>query len=575
MSGSRIALFIVVVVAVLGIMVLLATLALRTPAPRTPSATVLIFDVPGELDEAQAPSGTGLFDLVRRDRETVYELADGLRQAADDPKIKALVMHIDGIDWGWAKLAEIREAVMDFRRSGKPVYASFEGGGEREYLLASAAGTIAAPPLAVLELNGLTASALFMRGTLDKVGVTPNFAQAGKYKSAVEAWTKTGMTAPAREALQALVDDQYGVLVDSLATARGMSTDSVTALIDNGPYGAREAKTAGLVDTLLHRAEVDSLAITAAGGHRSTLTLNRYVSRLSSPSGNKHIALVSAVGTIAEGKSRNSPSDGEILGSETLIKALREVRNRSSIDAIVLRVDSPGGSAQASDEIWEEVRRCAEKKPVIASFSDLAASGGYYIAVPADTIVAEPGTLTGSIGAFGGKLNLLGLYHKLGLNVETVSRGKHAEMFSPFKDFTPEEAARFQQQMDEVYRVFVSRVAEGRGMSAGEVDSVGQGRVWTGLSAIDLGLVDVLGGLPEAFAIARSMAGIGEDESVEIEVYPRVERPFFQRMFADLWGDEDQEARVDLPPVVRAWLAAARFPTGAPLTLMPWSIEIR
>src|SRR5262249_31221331 len=225
--------------------------------------------------------------------------------------------------------------------------------------------------------------------------------------------------------------------------------------------------------------------------------------------------------------------------------------------------------------IWEEVRRCAERKPVIASFSDLAASGGYYIAVPADTIVAEPGTLTGSIGAFGGKLNLLGLYRQLRLSVEMVSRGTHAEMFSPFKDFSPEEAARFQQQMDEVYRVFVGRVAEGRGLSTGEVDSVGQGRVWTGLSALDRGLVDVLGGLPEAFAIARSMAGISEDESVEIDVYPRVERPFFQRMFADLWGDEDQEAKVELPPVVRAWLAAARFPTGAPLTLMPWSIDIR
>ena len=512
---------------------------------------------------------------MSRERETVYGLADGIRQAGDDPKIKALVMHIDGLDWGWAKLAEIREAVTDFRRSGKPVYASFEGGGEREYMLASAAGTIAAPPLAVLELNGLTASALFMRGTLDKVGVTPNFAQAGKYKSAVEAWTKTGMTGPAREVLQALVDDQYEVMVDSLASARGMSADSVMALIDNGPYGAREARAAGLVDTLLHRAELDSMAIAAVGGHRSTLSLNRYVSRLASGSADAHIALVMAAGTIAEGKSRNSASDGEILGAETLIKALREVRNRSSVDAIVLRVDSPGGSAQASDEIWEEVRRCAERKPVIASFSDLAASGGYYIAVPADTIVAEPGTLTGSIGAFGGKLNLLGLYHKLGLNVETVSRGRHAEMFSPFKDFTPEEAERFQQQMDEVYRVFVSRVAEGRGLSASEVDSVGQGRVWTGLSALDLGLVDVLGGLPEALDIARSMAGIGEDEAYQVDVYPRVERSFFQRLFSDLWGNEDQEARVELPPVVRAWIAAARFPTGAALTLMPWSIDIR
>jgi protease-4 len=574
MSGRRLALFIVVVVAVLGFAVLFAALAIRS-TPVTPSSTVLVFDVPEELDEAQAPAGSGLFDLVRRERPTVWMLADGIRRAAGDAKVKALVMHIDGLDWGWAKVAEIRSAVMDFRRSGKPVYASFEGGGEREYLLASAAGTIACPPLGVLELNGLTASALFMRGTLDKVGVTPNFAQAGRYKSAVEAWTRTSMTGPAREALQALVDDQYDVLVDSLATARALSADSVIALIDQGPFGARAAVSAGLADTLLHRAELDSLAIAAVGGRHATLSLNRYVGRLETLRGNAHIALVTAVGTIAEGKSRSSPGDGDVLGAETLIKALREACNRSSIEAIVLRVDSPGGSAQASDEIWEEVRRCAEKKPVIASFSDLAASGGYYIAVAADTIVAEPGTLTGSIGAFGGKLNLLGLYHKLGLNVETVSRGRHAEMFSQFKDFTPEEATRFQEQMDEVYRVFLGRVSEGRGLPVSEVDSVGQGRVWTGLSAVDLGLVDVLGGLPEAFEIARSMAGIEASETVEVDVYPRVERSFFQRLFADLWGDESDDASAELPPVVRAWLAAARFPTAAPLTLMPWSIDIR
>ena len=575
MSGRRVALFIVVVFAVLGVAVLLATLAIRTPAPTTLPSTVLVFEVPAELDEAQPPAGGGLLDLLQRERPTVWTLASGIREAAKDSRIKALVLHVDAIDWGWAKVSEMREAVMDFRRTGKPVYASFEGGGEREYLLASAAGTIACPPLAMLELNGLTASALFMRGTLDKVGVTPNFAQAGRYKSAVEAWTKQGLSAPAREALQALVDDQYGLLVDTLAVARGLAPDSVEALLDLGPFGAREALAVGLVDTLLHRTELDSMVTVAVGGRRATLSLNRYVGRLEAPRGGARIALVNAVGTIAEGKSRSGPTDGDVLGAETLIKALREVRNRSSIDAVVLRVDSPGGSAQASDEIWQEVRRCEERKPVVASFSDLAASGGYYIAVPADTIVADPGTLTGSIGAFGGKLNLLGLYHKLGLNVETVSRGRHAEMFSPFKDFTPEEAARFQAQMDEVYRVFVSRVSEGRGLSPADVDSVGQGRVWTGLAAADLGLVDVLGGLPAAIDIARSMAGIGRDETLTIEVYPRVERTFFQRLFADLWGEEEEQAVSVLPPVVRAWLAAARFPSGAPLTLMPWSIEIR
>ena len=316
--------------------------------------------------------------------------------------------------------------------------------------------------------------------------------------------------------------------------------------------------------------------VTLAGDdRRSTLSLSRYITRLDPPRGGRHIALVTAVGAIAEGRSRSGPGEGQILGAETLIKALREVRNRSSIEAVVLRIDSPGGSAQASDEIWQEVKRCAERKPVIASFSDLAASGGYYIAVPADSIVAEPGTLTGSIGAFGGKLNMLGLYRKLGLNVETVSRGRHAEMFSPFRDFSPEESERFQAQMDEVYRVFLSRVSEGRRRPESEIDSVGQGRVWTGLSARRHGLVDALGGLPSAFAMARARAGIEKDEPLTVEVYPRVERPLFQRLFAEMLADEEALAVVALPPVVRAWLAAATFPSGVALTLMPWSIEVR
>ncbi len=575
MSARRVALFLVVLFGVLGGAVLLAVLAVRRPASATPSATVLVFDVPSSLEEAQAPSGGSVVDLLRRDHPTVWTLAHGIREAATDSRVKALVLHIDEVDWGWAKLSEIREAVLDFRRSGKPVYAALSGGGEREYLLATAAGTIASPPLAMLQLDGLTASALFMRGTLDKVDVTPHFAQAGRYKSAVEGWTQDGMSPPAREAMQGLVDDQFGILVDSLSSARGIPADSIVRLLDRGPFGSREAIACGLIDTLLHRSDLDSMVVVAGDDHRATQSLERYVSRLDGARGGRRIALVTAVGAIAEGRSRNSPGEGQILGAETLIKALRDARNRSAIEAVVLRVDSPGGSAQASDEIWQEVKRCAGRKPVIASFSDLAASGGYYIAVPADSIVAEAGTLTGSIGAFGGKLNLLGLYRKLGLNVESVSRGRHARMFSPFTGFSDEESLRFQAQMDEVYRVFLSRVSEGRHRPVSELDTIAQGRVWTGLSARRHGLVDAIGGIPTAVAMARARAGIDEDESVTIEVYPRVERSYFQRFFAEMLADEEELTGVTLPPVVRAWLAAAAFPTGVALALMPWSIEIR
>ena len=262
------------------------------------------------------------------------------------------------------------------------------------------------------------------------------------------------------------------------------------------------------------------------------------------------------------------------MGSETMIDALREARTRGSIKAVVLRIDSPGGSVQASDDIWREVKRLADEKPLIVSMSDLAASGGYYIAAPAHRIVAQPSTLTGSIGVFGGKLNIGGLFNKAGVNIETVTRGAHAGMMSPYRDFTSEELQRYQQQVDAWYQLFVRRVSDGRGMSFAEVDSVGQGRVWTGLDAWERGLVDSLGGLETALAIARESAGLEADGP--IEVLPRVQRHWYEDAFEAML---DQEQAVAIPammsPIVSAWFTAARVQSGIVLALMPFSLEIR
>jgi protease-4 len=577
MSAHRAVIVFVVMLAILGAAVLFAMFAVRRPVAAARSSTLLVYDVPYLLEEADPPTGTGLLDLVRRQRPTVWTIVHGIRRAARDDRIEGLVLHIDGIEWGWAKVAEIRDAIADFHASGKPVYASLAGGGEREYLLASAAGTIASPPLAVLQLDGLTASALFLRGTFDKLDVSPNFASVGRYKSGVERWTRTGMSPETREALRALVDDHFALFADSVAAARGMAAAEVGRHLDEGPFSAGEAFERGLIDTVLHRAELDSLA--TDDDRLSTMPLARYVARLERTGGAPRIALVNAVGAIAEGRSRGDAFDGQILGAETLIRSLREARSRSAVRAIVLRIDSPGGSAQAADEIWAEVMRCRNAKPLIVSMSDLAASGGYYIAVPADSIVAHPGTLTGSIGVFGGKLNVLGLYRKLGLNVETVSRGRSAEMLSPFRDFSPAEAERFRSQMDIVYRTFLERVSQGRSMPPSLVDSVGAGRVWTGSAAATRGLVDALGGFERAFAMARARAGIEPDVPVTVEIYPRIERTFLQRVLANFVGDDDENEesgiRGALPPIVRAWLVAAAFPTGQALALMPWSIDVR
>lgn len=518
----------IILVVVLGAVALAVVNRFRSPVRGPTEHRMLVYDVPAEIDEAPAPYLPFSLASLRRDQPSLREICAGISRAADDDAIDALVLHVGGVSWGWARIAEFRDALALFRDAGKPVYVSLAGGDEQSYLLATGADLVSMPETAILQLDGLTLSAMFLRGTYDKLGITPNFASVGEYKSAVETYTRTGFSAPARAALESLLDEEYGLLVDSLASARDLAPDSVRRLIDEGPFTARAALHAGLLDTLLDEPSLDALAGQADGRSLGTTSLSRYVrgTKDATSLGEPEIALIVASGAIVPGRSSSNPWSGEQCGSETMVSALREARNRRAVKAIVLRVDSPGGSGQASDDIWQEVRRARAQKPVIVSMSNLAASGGYYIACGADRIVAEPTTLTGSIGVFGGKLNLLGLYQKLGLNIETVSRGRNAEMLSPFRDFTPQERDRYQAQLDDFYRVFLARVAEGRGMSEERADSLGRGRVWAGLSAQRFGLVDTLGGLNTAVAVARSRAGLSEDATVRLELYPRPKHSF-------------------------------------------------
>jgi protease-4 len=577
MSTRRGVWILVLLFTVVGGLVLFAAIRLRGgPAP-VPASTVLVFDVPSDLQESEVPLEPFSFDFTRFSRTTLYGVVRALDDAASDDRVAALVLHIDGIDWGWAKIGEVRDALQRFRASGKPVYASMPGGGESEYFLASVATRVSMPPTAMLQLDGLTASALFLKGSLDKLDIRPNFEHAGRFKSAVESYTRSDMSPEHRLALDGLLDDQFTLLVDSLASARGMSPDSMRARLDEGPFLADQARSRGLLDTLLDHPETDSLAMRDVGHDATRLSLAKYAERKSAGHTGPHLALITATGTIFGGKSRFVPGEGRVMGSETMIEALRDARTDHSIKAVVLRIDSPGGDVTASDDVWREVRRCRAAKPVIVSMSDVAASGGYYIACAADRIVAQPGTLTGSIGVFGGKLNLIGLYHKLGINVETVSRGRHAGMMSPFRDFSPEEAQRFRDGIEHSYQRFLSRVSEGRRLTVAMVDSVGQGRVWSGQAAHRLGLVDTLGGLREAFAVALEKSGYSADQEFVVERLPRVEHPFIERVVSE-WIDRDDDARVSEAPfseVIQAWITAARFPSGAMLALMPYSIEIR
>jgi protease-4 len=385
------------------------------------------------------------------------------------------------------------------------------------------------------------------------------------------------MSPEARQALEAVLDDTYSVLVDSVASARGYQSGDVRRLMESGPYTSEDARAAGLVDSVLYDSDIDSLALDELEGDAEATPFAHYLEHPARRHGARHIALINAAGTMMPGRSHEAPGEDRVMGAETMIEALSTARERSAIEAVILRIDSPGGAIDAADDIWREVKRLAAEKPVIVSMSDLAASGGYYIAAPAQRIVAHPATLTGSIGVYGGKVNVLGLLKKAGISVESVTRGARAEMMSPFRDFSEEERARYQRQIDASYRMFLSRVVEGRGLSWAEADSAGRGRVWTGQDALALGLVDTLGGFETAMSLAKAAAGIDDDESVEIEVLPRVEHPWFERMLEDLIETESATGAETslLGPVMRSWMTVARLNMGHVLALMPASIEIR
>ena len=574
MPSRRRAFLILLLCIAVGALALNLATHMRHPLRGTIAPRVLVFDVPSEVDEGPPPP-TLSFDFLRRERPTFHELLFALRNAADDRSVTGLVLHVDGLDWGWARVYEMCDAVRAFRESGKPVYASLGGGGEKEYLLAAAAGTLAMPPVSTLQLDGLSASAMFMQGAYEKLGIKPNFAHVGRYKSAVEQYTRDTLSPDARTAMDALLDDEFSLLVDSLASARRIPPDSVRRLIDDGPYTAREARSRGLIDTLLAEADLDSLGSHAGGARHPTASLLRYAEEGGAGVG-EHIALVVAEGEIVDGRSREGPFGGRSVGDRTLVEALQDIRDRRNIRAVVLRIDSPGGSGDASDAVWQELRRLRRQKPIIVSMGDVAASGGYYLACAGDAIVAGPATITGSIGVFGGKLNLLGLYRKLGLNVETVSRGKHAQMLSPYRDFDAEELGRYQQGLDQFYRVFLSRVAEGRKMAPALVDSVGQGRVWSGLAAKQRGLVDKFGGIHEAFEIARKRAHISADANIIVDVYPRPRRTFVQRWLGGLFDEPtNDDSRLPGLAELAHWYRVAKFPAGAILALMPYTIKIQ
>jgi protease-4 len=470
-----------------------------------------------DLGELLAPRRFLFLALGEQDRYGA--LLERLEQARLDREVSAVLLEVDALPLGDGRVEELRAAVLRLRAE-KPVLAYLTGGGTREYWLASAATAVAAPPGSSLTVNGLVRSQVYLRDGLARLGVAVEVARAGAYKAAPEPLTRSGPSDESRAMTAALLDDVSGRLRADLAASRRLAPERVAALLDQGLFTGAEAKEAGLVDELLWPDELEGwtrrrLGRTSAGlvpGWRPAPA--RTAQRWGAPPA---IAVVRLEGTITAGRSRGEPlGDGGLAGAETVTRAIAAAAKDARVRAIVLRVESPGGDAHASELIWREVMLARARKPVVVSMGDLAASGGYLAAVGADLIVAEPSTLTGSIGVFALKPDLSGVLEKLSLGRDVQQRGKTADVASLAKPWSPAERAAVERLIDATYRGFLQKVADGRKLPLAEVEALAGGRVWTGAQALERKLVDRLGGLPEAVALARQRAGVPAGDEVEL-----------------------------------------------------------
>ena len=554
---------------------------LMSRGPAVPSEATLVLRPSGELQELPPDDVVG--QVFGRDVKTVHGFIENLRKAERDPRIRSVLLMPATLSLPyWGKVQELRDAVLQFRKSGKTVVAFLEYGGDREYYLASAADKVYLLPTSPLDLTGVASYEIFLRGTLDKIGAYPDFLHIGDYKTAVNQLTEKEFTPAHREMSESLNRDMYEQLIRGIAEARKKSEQDVRALIDQGPFVPEEALRHGLIDDLAYEDQLDDRVPELREGSREIRRLEgtEYQRVRSADVGfrpNSRIGIIYAVGTIVSGKSAFDPVNGAVVGSETIVEQIRRVRDDRSIRAIILRVDSPGGSSIASDVIWRELmitRDQDRSRPLIASMSDLAASGGYYISMPAQTIVAHPATLTGSIGIYTGKFALGGAMDKIGVSTETVKSGANADIYSPFAPFSPAQRTRVQDYMQGFYDNFVEKAAESRKMTPEQIDAVAQGRVWTGRQARERGLVDELGGLETAVRIAKERAGIDADEDVELVVYPP--RRSIYEALTEQFGARASGWSLLANQAERRAMAALTAPArlfrrGEPLAMMPFT----
>lgn len=545
---------------------------------RRTAPLVLELDLTEGLTEG--PPSDPLSAVLSMRKTRLADVLSGLKRAAKDPRVKALIVKIGGNPIGLAMVQELRQAVVGFRASGKLTVAFGEtfgefGGGTVPYYLASAFERVYLQPSGDIGLTGVALEQRFVKGALTKLGVDYEMAQRHEYKTAANTFTQDHMTEPHRESMARITESVTEQLVAGIAEGRRLEVAKVRELIDRGPFIGREALEAGLVDGLAYRDEVYDEVKQSTGGDTHLLYVSRYqrgatARKLPQPTADG-IALVHGTGQIRTGRSGRSPlGGGGAMGSDTISAALRAARRDEHVKAVVFRVDSPGGSYVASDTVWREVVLTRKVKPVIVSMGDLAASGGYFVAMAADVIFAQPGTLTGSIGVFGGKPVLAQLLERIGVNTELVAEGANAGMFSTSRAFSPEQWERVNAWLDRIYDDFVGKVAQGRDLTRDRAHELARGRVWTGADAHARGLVDELGGLEDAIALARKRARLSDDAPVR--TFPRL------NPLERLRGPDSSDDRAAALTRVRldAWGPLARLsaelglPAAGPLALPAW-----
>ncbi len=498
----------------------------------------------GALDEAPVAADP----LFGSSPENFRMKLERIRKAQNDKNIQGLVLHLDGLQIGFAKMEELRQAIAEFRKSGKKVFTYLEAGEAKDYLVACESDRVCMPAPGWLMLVGTRTEIMFYKDLLESLGIRADFLQMGIFKFAAEPFIRNNMSKEARSQYNLVLDDFFAnCYVGSIARSRkgkkNMTPEAIIKMIDQGPFTAQKALKLGLIDEINYFEEFEDtikkslnakeIKIVKDYGSEKSKELDlsnpfNLLKLLNPPKASvgtkpNRIALIYAVGPIVSGKG-GSLFGGDAVGSTTMIEAIREAEKDPKVKAIVLRIDSPGGSALASDLIWNELKRC--KKPIVASMSDVAASGGYYIAMGARKVYAQPGTLTGSIGVVGGKLALGGAYDKVGLRLETLSRGKNSGILSSTNPFTDSEKKAMEELMKEVYDQFLDKVEENRAacghkFTRKELINLAEGRIWTGSQALERGLIDALGSLDDAIADAKVMGGLAKNADVDYLILPK------------------------------------------------------